>query len=113
MGYYTHYIINFFGSEEEVKKFKQELLDAYGDNGDVKELVNCGYTRAKLYDIRRRLYETAFWNPGVLVALAGEGEEALDVWEVRIKGQEYEEHCAEMPPFTNTKLQLTKDAEER
>ena len=111
MGYYTHYSIHFFGNEEKVNEYKKDLLEAYEDNGDVKELVNCGYTTAKLYDIRRRLYETAFWNPDVLVILNAEGEDALDVWEVRIKGQEYEEHRVEMPPFTNPELLLKKDTE--
>ena len=112
MGYYTAYGLTVLGDPDKVEAFERELLHFSEYQGipdsSVKELIECGGTYAKLYDIESWIAEAATIHPDVLIILSGDGEESSDMWECRWKGEKCERHDAIIPPFTIPEL-LTEE----
>ena len=107
MGYYTSYTLNLYGSEEDKKKFSDELYNRYKpDFSPIKELLEDGGVYAKLYDLEDNISKMAENYPDLLVVLTGDGEESCDIWEMRCKGDLCEYHSMEMPPFTTKGLEI-------
>lgn len=114
MGYYTYFSLRMIGDEkaiQEVIKAASELKDI--DESDtfkdgVKELVTTGCIDAKWYRFEEDFIPFAKQYPNVLFIVDGSGEEEMDVWQLRIKGDKTEYHEVIMPRFTTPEL-LTKD----
>ena len=113
MGYITIFDLRLIGDKDKVQAFEQDLLEESKDgndevDSDVVELIECGYTSAKLYDLEEWIDEVAPRHPDVLVILNGDGEESDDLWECRWKGDKCERQDAIIPPFTTPEL-LTEE----
>ena len=103
MGYHTYYTLSYFGSPED----EQALQDFQPDQEDftyppdfIKGMIESGYNEAKWYDWEKDMKTLAHKFPNITFALTGDGEDSGDVWEWRGKGDKYEFHRVEMPPFT-------------
>lgn len=104
MGYYTSYNLNTYGSDEDKEKFEKKLLEISDEDSDVRELLTYGGVNAKLYDLEAWIQEIVRDIPNLLVVLSGDGDDSDDQWEMRWKGEAFEEHRAVMPPFQNPEL---------
>ena len=109
MGYYTSYCISFFGDPKDANRFGHALLDHTkrsdgSDDFEVKELLNTGNTYAKLYDIEQHITEVAKNFPNLLIILDGDGEDSMDSWQARWKGEIHETKNVVIPPFDNADL---------
>ena len=116
MGYYTSYYMRTYpdkGYDKEDDDFRSELLEIgirEGCVSDIKELLETDGVYAKLYDLTDRITEIAHKYPHLLICLQGDGEDNMDVWEQRWKGNDFEYNEAMVPPFDNPKLQIPKDS---
>lgn len=115
MGYITDYSIEFFGPEEDIVNFEKKVLEvSMGDPEDydydgepdptLKDLLKYGAADGKMYDWEDWFEPVAKEFPNVLVVINGDGEESDDLWEARLKGNNFEIHNAAIPPFTNPEL---------
>lgn len=104
MGYYTYYTLAYYGSPED----EQALQDFQPDQADfkfpvklIKQLIaDNGDNDWKWYDWEEDMQTLARKFPNITFALHGDGEESDDIWEWRGRGDKYEYHRVEMPPFT-------------
>lgn len=104
MGYYTNYSLRLCGNDEDVKAVEQDILDTLY-KPLAEDLVKFGYAdEYKWYSSDEDMREIAKRHPNVLIILCGEGEDEMDIWEHRYKGEIDEYHQIEMPPFTNENL---------
>ncbi len=109
MGYYTYFSLDIKGEPEEVKKAQNfrvpdddtEFSDPYYINGILDECASHYY---KWYDWEKDMKKLARKFPNVLFILDGDGEEADDNWQFRIKGDICEHHYVELHPFTTPEL---------
>lgn len=110
MGYYTYFSLSMQGKEEDINKVisAAEALEDKDDNKDwkegIRELVTFGGIDAKWYNFEEDFIPFAKQFPDVLFIVDGSGEEEMDIWQLRIKGDETEQHQVVMPPFTNPNL---------
>lgn len=114
MGYYTYYTLSYYGPPED----EQALADfePAGDEFDLepqrmKQLIaDNGDNDWKWYDWQKDMEKLAKKFPNILFLLHGDGEESDDIWEWRGKGDKYEFHAMEMPPFTELLTESEKKA---
>lgn len=110
MGYYTHYYLELEGSEIDKNEFHKALVKRMPAEQDrIDYLFENSSVTAKLYNLPSEISLIAYRFPKLLIILSGNGEEPLDVWEMRWKGKTSEETRATMPPITNKRL-LTKNS---
>lgn len=114
MAYITNFNLSLIGEPDKVSKFKTTLIKKVEKDDDlsvedIEELLTNGYIQGKLYDLGDWLVYAAKKNPDVLVVLKGDGEESGDMWELRIKGLNFEKQYARIPPFTNINLVVPSD----
>lgn len=111
MGYYTDYTLNLYGSEEDKKKFADDLRDKYRykdgtPDKEIENLLTFGSLYGKYYDLEDVISRITEKYPELLVVLTGDGEDSCDIWEMRCKGDLCESHSVEMPPFTAKGLEI-------
>ena len=117
MGYITEFELSLIGEPDNVSEFNATLIKKVEEDDDshvddVKELIDYGYVSGKLYDLEDWIVYVARENPDVLVILKGYGEDQDDMWEMRVKGEDYEKKYAIIPPFENKNLLLPKEIEQ-
>lgn len=117
MGYETSFNLSLIGDDEDIKAFEKDLIQYTTDDDGEKdkniiELLDSGYTDGKLYVLENQVETVARRHPKVLVILGGCGEDQDDIWEVRVKGTDYEKEYAVIPPFQNKNLLLPKELEQ-
>lgn len=109
MGYYTHYYLELEGTEQDKEQFKLALIKRMPAEQDrIEYLFDNSSVTAKLYNLPEEISLITYRFPKLLVILSGNGEEPLDIWEMRWKGKTFEKTQAVLPPITNKRL-LTKD----
>ena len=86
-----------------MEKFEKALLDASGDDFEVKELIGFGRVYGKCYDLESNIDELAPKFPHLLIILSGTGEDGED-WEARWRGNDKEVQYSIIPPFNNKNL---------
>lgn len=106
MGYYTYFSLSYHGSPEDEKALQEfQPGDEFGFPEGIKDLLDesddCDW---KWYGWENDMKILASKFPNVLFILNGNGEETGDLWEFRIKGNVWEYHQVEMPPFTIPEL---------
>ena len=104
MGYYTWITLSTYGEDAKIKQmeadakvYEDDLVSKFIEDQELE--VKWAYFEDSLMKFMRR-------HPEVLFVVYGDGEESDDIWEARFKGEEFELHCLEMPPFTNPKLKI-------
>lgn len=113
MGYYTYYTLSYFGSKEDeqaVSDFEPNEDDFHVTSDGLKTLIaDNGDCSWKWYHWEEDMKKLCKIFPNILFILNGDGEESDDLWQWRGKGDQYEYHCVEMPPFTNPELKLQNE----
>lgn len=112
MGYYTYFSLSYHGSPEDEKSIQEfrvedddkEFSNPWYINGILDECADHDYNEYKWYDWEKDMKVLASRFPNVLFILDGDGEESDDRWEYRIRGNVWEHHYVEMPPFTKPEL---------
>ena len=99
MGYYSDFSLYLIGSEQDAQAFKKTLKEKHPERSALHELLDEGYTNAKLYEIEDWLAEAAAMYPDLLVHLYVVGEEDMDIWAKRWKGTDSEQVVAILPEF--------------
>lgn len=104
MGYYTNYGLDLYGEPEAIKKCEDDIRASLSDD-IAAPLIDYGYVEEiKWYDWQACMSAIAKRNPDVIIVLSGDGEDNLDVWQWRGKGDKSEYHEVEMPKFTELVL---------
>lgn len=105
MGYYTTYTLELDGSATDKEKLYQALIRKMPTEEDrISYLFENGEVTAKLYNLPEEISLLAYRFPKLLIILSGNGENTLDVWEMRWKGKTFEKTQAILPPITNKRL---------
>ena len=108
MGYYTYFTLSYQGpekDEEALEAFEPKEGEFHLPADLIKQLIaDNGDNDWKWYDWEEDMKKLAKMFPTILFVLHGDGEDSDDLWEWRGKGDEYEYHSFEMPPFTNKNL---------
>ena len=104
MGYYTYYTLSYYGSPEDeqaLREFEPDKDEFSYPPELIKQLIaDNGDNDWKWYDWREDMEKLAKKFPNITFVLSGDGEDSDDIWEWRGKGDKYEFHYMEMPPFT-------------
>ena len=115
MGYYTNFSLRMIGNDDDINEVvasasKLEQGENYEPFVDgIKELVTEEELYAKWYHFEEDFIPFAQKFPNVLFIVYGSGEEEMDIWELRIKGDFTEYHEVEMPHFTTPELLLENE----
>jgi hypothetical protein len=104
MGYYTYFTLSYYASPEDTQAlndFEPDENEFNLDSDLIKQLIkDNGDNDWKWYDWEKDMEALARKFPNITFVLHGDGEESDDIWEWRGKGDKYEYHRMEMPPFT-------------
>ena len=106
MGYYTTYGLAIIGDPAKIDACETDIKS--NTSCDAEDLINTGYSEERWHNWKKEMDGVAKRNPDVIIVLTGDGEETGDSWQARWKGELFEYHVVEMPPFSTPELQIPK-----
>lgn len=119
MGYLTYFSLQILGPQEDCDKMKADAAALDPKSEDfvsaecIRELVRDEFLEAKWYDFEQDFLKWAKRYPTLLMIVNGDGEDSDDIWQLRVKGDEYELNYITMPPFKNENLLTESEKIER